>query len=136
MVKRVSHSGNLVKILSLGGCSSQNLVILAKSEPSGSFLDIENPAQTHSVTPRGLTGLTVTQLAAVCSELVEKWDDLAVFFGAESSGALMELRSVPGLNVLIFNDRLSRPQFAILSWLLDTGKHSSFFCVLGRESLM
>ena len=45
--------GNPVKILSLGGCSSQNLVILAKSEPSGSLMDIKNTAQTHSVTPRG-----------------------------------------------------------------------------------
>ena len=49
---KVSHSGNPVKILSLGGCSSQNLVILAKSEPSGLLLDIENAAQAHSVTPR------------------------------------------------------------------------------------
>ena len=56
MFTKVSHSGSPVKILSLGGCSSQNLVILAKSEPSGSLLDIENAAQAHSVTPRGFLG--------------------------------------------------------------------------------
>ena len=46
---KASHSGKPVKILSLEGCSSQNLVILTKWESSGSPLDIENPAQAHSV---------------------------------------------------------------------------------------
>ena len=53
MFRKVPHSGNAVKILSLGGCSSQNLVILARSELSGSLLDTENPAQDHKGTPRG-----------------------------------------------------------------------------------
>ena len=35
VVKKSSHSGNLVKFLSLGGDSSQNLVILVKLDPSG-----------------------------------------------------------------------------------------------------
>ena len=53
MFSKVSHLDNPVNILSLGGFSSQNLVISAKSEPSGSLLDIKNVAQAHSVTPRG-----------------------------------------------------------------------------------
>ena len=77
--------------------------------------------------------LTLAQLADVCAELVERWDDLAGFFGTESSGALVELRSVPSLNVLIFNDRLSRPQFAILSWLLATG-NSDIIYLVGVQS--
>ena len=56
MFTKVSHLGNPVKILSLGGFSSQNLVILAKSEPSESLSDVENVAQAHSVTPRGFFG--------------------------------------------------------------------------------
>ena len=52
-------------------------------------------------------------MAAVCTELAECWDDLVGFFGTESSGAIMELRSVLIRNVLIFGDR--RPQIPILS---------------------
>ena len=52
MVKKVSHSGNLVTFLSLGRDSSQNLVILVKLEPSGYFLNIQNPARAQNVTPR------------------------------------------------------------------------------------
>ena len=77
--------------------------------------------------------MTLAELADVCAELVERWDDLAGFFGTESSGALVELRSVPSLNVLIFNDRLSRPQFAILSWLLATG-NSDIIYLVGVQS--
>ena len=49
MFTKASHSGKVVKILALEGCSSQNLVILTKWESSGFPLDIENPAQAHSV---------------------------------------------------------------------------------------
>ena len=66
--------------------------------------------------------LTLPQMAKVCAELVERWDDLASYFGGQRESAPVELRSVPSLDVQIFNDRLSRPQFAILSWLLSTGK--------------
>ena len=59
--------------------------------------------------------LTLPQLAAVCQELVKRWDDLTGYFGSESSGSLVEMRSVSSLNVVIFIDRLSRHQVAILS---------------------
>ena len=59
-------------------------------------------------------------LADLCVELVERWDDLAGFFGGQRQGVSVELRSVPSLEMQIFTDRLSRPQFAILSWLLTT----------------
>ena len=71
MFTKVSHSGNPVKIFSLGGCFAQNLVILAKSEPSGSLLDIENAAQAHSVSPRGFFGKNVVQSASQAFETAE-----------------------------------------------------------------
>ena len=40
--------GQSGQIIVTGSCSSQNLVILAESEHSGSLLDIENPAQGNS----------------------------------------------------------------------------------------
>ena len=52
MVKKVSHPGNLVKFSSLGGDSSQNLVILVKLEPSEYFLNVQNSVWGNSVTPR------------------------------------------------------------------------------------
>ena len=61
---------------------------------------------------------------------VERLNDLAGFFGTEGGGALIELRAVPSLNVFIFSDRLSRPQFAIVSWLLNTSKYANFVTVL------
>ena len=63
--------------------------------------------------------MTLSQLAAVCAELVNRWDYLAGYFGSGCGGTLVELRSVASLNVQIFSDRLSRPQFAVLSWLLN-----------------
>ena len=72
--------------------------------------------------------LTLPQLAAVCGELVERWDDLAVYFGNECSGSMVELRSIPSLSVVIFNDRLARPQMAMLRWLLDEGEYKSIGC--------
>ena len=72
--------------------------------------------------------LTLSQLAAVCGELVERWDDLAVYFGNEGSGSMVELRSIPSLNVVILNDRLARPQMAMLRWLLDEGEYKSIGC--------
>ena len=53
MVKKVLHSGNLVKLLSLGGDSSQSFVNLVEPDPSGWFLDIQNPVWAHNVTLRG-----------------------------------------------------------------------------------
>ena len=67
--------------------------------------------------------LTLPQLAAVCGELVERWDDLAVYFGNEGSGSVMELRSNPSLNVVIFIDWLARPQMPMRRWLLDEGEY-------------
>lgn len=67
--------------------------------------------------------MVVTHLASVCKELVERWDDLAGYFGGQRQQVSVELRSVPSLEVHIFDDRLSRPQFAILSWLLTTSKY-------------
>ena len=72
--------------------------------------------------------LTLPQLAVVCGELVERWDDLAVYFGNECSGSMVELRSIPNLSVVIFNDRLARPQMAMLRWLLDEGEYKSIGC--------
>ena len=76
--------------------------------------------------------LTILQLAAVCGELVERWDDLAVYFGnSKGIGSMVELRSVPSLNVVIFNDRLARPQMAMLRCLLDEGEYErlvEIFC--------
>ena len=72
--------------------------------------------------------LTLPQLSGVCGELVERWDDLAVYFGNEGSGSMVELRSIPSLNVVIFNDRLARPQMAMLRWLLDEGEYKSIGC--------
>ena len=48
---------------------------------------------------------------------------------------MMELRSIPSLNVVIFNDRLVRPQMAMLTWLLDEGEYERLvaifvFCVV------
>ena len=81
--------------------------------------------------------LTLPQLAAVCGELVERWDDLAVYFGNEGSGSVMELRSNPSLNVVIFIDWLAQPQMPMRRWLLDEGEYERlvvmyffFFCVV------
>ena len=50
--KKVYIWANWSNFLSQMVYSSQNLVILIKWDPSGWFLDIQNPARAHSVTPR------------------------------------------------------------------------------------
>ena len=62
----------------------------------------------------------VSHLVDLCVDLVERWDDLASNFGGQRQCTSVERGSVPSLEVQFFNDRLSPPQFAILSWLLTT----------------
>ena len=79
--------------------------------------------------------MTLPQVVAVCTELVDRRANLAGFFGGGCGGALVELRSVASINVQIFSDRLSRPHFAILSWLLKTSMYyvfNSLFCFFSR----
>ena len=50
--KRIYTGANWSHFLSQSTYSSQTLSILVNSDPSGGFLDFQNPARAPSVTPR------------------------------------------------------------------------------------
>ena len=56
-------------------------------------------------------------LASVCSEVVEHWNDLAVYFDTHRPGVTSELRPIPPLEGQVFEVPLIR--FAVLRLVLD-----------------
>ena len=71
--------------------------------------------------------VSIDELTGVCSELVERWDDVSLYFGTHRLTAASEVRSHPKFEIHAFEDRLSRPRFAVLKWLLSI---SEWFCLL------
>ena len=64
-------------------------------------------------------GSDVVVLASLCTEVVEHWNDLAVYFGTHRPNVTSELRLVTPLEVQVFDDAMMRPRFAVLRLILD-----------------
>ena len=70
------------------------------------------------------------ELSALCTELVERWDDLGAYFGVHRSNTVSETRNIASMETQVFNDALSRPRFAVLKFLAETSQYKSFECFL------
>ena len=55
-------------------------------------------------------------------ELVERWDDISLYFGTHRPTAVAEVRTQPNFESHVLEDRLSRPRFAVLKYLLNISK--------------
>ena len=64
-------------------------------------------------------GSDVASLASLCSEVVEYWNDIAVYFGTHRPHVTSELRLVTPLEGQVFDDAMMRPRFAVLRFILD-----------------
>ena len=64
-------------------------------------------------------GSDVVSLAALWAEVVEYWNDLAVYFGTHRPHVTSELRLVTPLEGQVFDDAMMRPRFAVLRFILD-----------------
>ena len=67
----------------------------------------------------------VPELAKLCAELVERWDDLGAYFGLHRAVGGAETRSMATMETQVFNDSMARPRFAVLKFILESSK-----CVL------
>ena len=70
------------------------------------------------------------ELTALCTELVERWDDLGAYFGAHLSNTVSETRNIASMETQVFNDAMKRPRFAVLKFLAETGQYKRFECSL------
>ena len=61
------------------------------------------------------------ELSALVAELVERWDDLGAYFGVHRSHTAAETSSIVNMETQVFNDGMSRPRFAVLKFLAETG---------------
>ena len=64
-------------------------------------------------------GTDVALLASLCAEIVEYWNDLAVYFGTHRPNVTSELHLVTPLEGHVFDDATMRPRFAVLRFILD-----------------
>ena len=64
-------------------------------------------------------GSDVAQLAKVCTEVVEYWNDLALYFGTHRPNVTSELLVITPLEKQVFDDAMVRPRFAVLRVVLD-----------------
>ena len=55
-------------------------------------------------------------------ELVERWDDISLYFGTHRPTAVAEVSTQPSFESHVLEDRLSRPRFAVLKNLLNISK--------------
>ena len=74
-------------------------------------------------------------LASVCSEVVDYWNNLAVFFGTHRPGVTSELRPIPPLEGQVFEDPLIRPRFTVLRLVLDLREYEFVICLAFSLSL-
>ena len=68
-------------------------------------------------------GDDISQLARVCGEAVEQWNELALHFGDTRPAATSELMIVTPLEKQVFEDAMVRPRFAILRLVLDLSEY-------------
>ena len=69
----------------------------------------------------------MSQLALICAEVVDYWNDLALYFGTHRPGVTSELRPITPLESQVFEDALIRPRFAVLRFVLDLSEYG-FIC--------
>ena len=69
----------------------------------------------------------MSQLALVCAEVVDYWNDLALYFGTHRPGVTSELRPITPLESQVFEDALIRTRFAVLRLVLDLSEYG-FIC--------
>ena len=70
----------------------------------------------------------MSQLALVCAEVVNYWNDLALYFGTHRPGVTSELRPITPLESQVFEDALIRPRFAVLRLVLDLSEYGFICC--------
>ena len=59
------------------------------------------------------------EMAKTCAEVVEYWNDLALYFGRNRPNITSELRVITPLEKQVFDDAMIRPRFAVLRPVLD-----------------
>ena len=59
-------------------------------------------------------GNDVALLGSLFAEVVDYWNDLAVYFGTRRPNVTSELRLVTSLEGQLFDDAMMRPRFAVL----------------------
>ena len=69
-------------------------------------------------------GDDVTQLAKVCAEIVDYWNDLALYFGTHRPNVTSELLVITPLEKQVFDDAMVRPRFAVLRVVLDLSEYN------------
>ena len=65
----------------------------------------------------------IPDLASLCAELVQRWDDLGVYFGVHRAVGGLETRNMTSMETQVFNDAMARPRFAVLKFILETGEY-------------
>ena len=76
----------------------------------------------------------MSQLALVCAEVVDYWNDLALYFGTHRPCVTSELRPITPPESQVFEDALIRPRFAILRLVLDLSAYG-FMCSCSETRL-
>ena len=76
----------------------------------------------------------MSQLAHVCAEVVDYWNDLALYFGTHRPGVTSELRPITLLESQVFEDALIRPRFAVLRLVLNLSEYG-FMCSCSETRL-
>ena len=60
--------------------------------------------------------------AELCAELVDRWDDLGMYFGVNRSVAGPETRNLVSMESQVFGDAMARPRLAVFKVILETSK--------------
>ena len=67
--------------------------------------------------------MSIAEMTQVCAELVERWDDVSLYFGTiDRPTAATEVRTKRNFEVNVFEDRFSRSRFTVLKYLLSISK--------------
>ena len=65
----------------------------------------------------------VVELAKTCVEVVEYWNDLALYFGTNRPNITSEVRVIIPLEKQVFDVAMIRPRFAVLRPVLDLSEN-------------
>ena len=61
------------------------------------------------------------EFSTLSAELVERWDDLGAYFGVHRANTSAETSNIASMETQVFNDAMTRPRFAVLKFLAETG---------------
>ena len=63
------------------------------------------------------------ELSSLITEVVERWDDPEPYFGVHRSNTVAETPNIASMETQVFNDAMTRPRFAVLKFLAETGQY-------------